>query len=141
MFKIYVGNLDYKTEREDVERLFQRFGPIEDIALAEDKQTGKRRGFAIVMMRDELRGRLAIESLAGTRLRGRAIVINEAVTKKSKKPVSFKELRSGPLGPRAMGINPRRGGSRNPRRTINRPGRGSGGSRPGEGPSRPPGGR
>lgn len=127
MFKIYVGNLDYRTEREDLQRLFQRFGPIEDIALAEDKATGKRRGFAIIMIRDELRGRLAIESLAGTKMRGRALVINEAIPKKGGKPATFKELRTGPLGPRAMGLNPRRGSSRNPRRGFGRPGGGSGG--------------
>ncbi|MGA1016939.1 MAG: hypothetical protein ACO3YY_02960, partial [Phycisphaerales bacterium] len=57
------------------------------------------------------------------------------VTKKGKKPASFKELRSGPLGPRAMGITPRRAGSRNPRRTSSRPGRRFGGSGPGEGPT------
>ena len=89
MFKIYVGNLDYKVEKDDVARLFQRFGPIEDIALAEDKATGKRRGFAIVMIRDELRARLAIESLAGTKLRGRSLVINEAIAKKGGKAPTF----------------------------------------------------
>jgi RNA recognition motif-containing protein len=129
MFKIYVGNLDYKTEKDDILRLFQRFGPIEDVALAEDKATGKRRGFAIVMIRDELRARLAIETLAGTKLRGRSLVINEAITKKGGKTPSFKELRKGPLGPRAMGINPRRAGSRNPRRSFGR----SGGGPPGAG--------
>ncbi len=129
MFKIYVGNLDYKVEKEDLVRLFQRFGPIEDIALAEDKATGKRRGFAIVMIRDELRARLAIESLAGTKLRGRSLVINEAIPKKAGKAPSFKELRKGPLGPRAMGINPRRAGSRNPRRSF---GRSSGGPQGGD---------
>ena len=133
MFKIYVGNLDYKVEKDDLSRLFQRFGPIEDIALAEDKATGKRRGFAIVMVRDELRGRLAIESLAGTKLRGRSLVINEAIAKKGGKAPSFKELRKGPLGPRAMGINPRRAGSRNPRRSFGRPG----GGPPGSGPRGP----
>lgn len=138
MFKIYVGNLDYKVEKDDLSRLFQRFGPIEDIALAEDKATGKRRGFAIVMVRDELRGRLAIESLAGTKLRGRSLVINEAIAKKGGKAPTFKELRKGPLGPRAMGINPRRAGSRNPRRSFGRPGGGAsgGGSR---GPQSGPG--
>lgn len=132
MFKIYVGNLDYRTEPEDLQKLFQRFGPIEDIAMAEDKATGKRRGFAIVMLRDELRGRLAIESLAGTKMRGRALVINEAIAKKGGKTPSFKELRSGPLGPRAMGLTPRRQGSRNPRRSF--------GARPGGSPGRPDGG-
>lgn len=138
MFKIYVGNLDYRVEAEDVLRLFQRFGPIEDVAMAVDKKTGKKRGFAIVMVREELRGRLAIESLAGTKMRGRALVINEAIAKKGGKTPSFRELRSGPLGPRALGLNPRRRSARNPRRggfgggaSEQRPPSGSGGSSPG----------
>lgn len=138
MFKIYVGNLDYRVEAEDVLRLFQRFGPIEDVAIAVDKQTGKKRGFAIVMVREELRGRLAIESLAGTKMRGRALVINEAISKKGGKPPSFKELRSGPLGPRALGINPRRRLGRNPRRGGGQGGGGPEGRPPATGPGAPP---
>lgn len=134
MFKIYVGNLDYKVEKDDLLRLFQRFGPIEDVAIAMDKATGKSRGFAIVMVRDELRGRLAIESLAGTKLRGRSLVINEAIPKKGGKTPTFKELRKGPLGPRAMGLNPRRAGARNPRRSFGRPGSGPPGGGSGDSP-------
>ena len=59
IFKIYVGNLDYKVTEFAVRRLFEPFGEIEDIAMAQDKETGKPRGFAIVMMRDHEHGQSA----------------------------------------------------------------------------------
>ena len=60
LFKIYVGNLDYKVTEFAVRRLFEPFGELEDVAMATDKQTGKPRGFAIVMMRDHDEARKAI---------------------------------------------------------------------------------
>ena len=40
LFKIYVGNLDYKVTEFAVRRLFEPFGELEDVAMATDKQTG-----------------------------------------------------------------------------------------------------
>ena len=48
--KIYVGNIAYAAELEEIQSLFEPYGTIEDIAMAMDKETEKFRGFAIVMM-------------------------------------------------------------------------------------------
>jgi len=85
LFKIYVGNLDYKVTEFSVRRLFEPFGELEDVAMATDKETGKPRGFAIVMMRDHGEGHSAIEGVKGRRLMGRPLVVNEAVQKKGGK--------------------------------------------------------
>ena len=82
LFKIYVGNLDYKVTEFAVRRLFEPYGAIEDIAMATDKETGKPRGFAIVMMRDHDEAKTAIDGVQGRRLMGRALVVNEAIKKK-----------------------------------------------------------
>ena len=82
LFKIYVGNLDYKVTEFAVRRLFEAYGDIEDIAMATDKETGKPRGFAIVMMRDHDEAQTAISGVQGRRLMGRALVVNEAIKKK-----------------------------------------------------------
>jgi len=140
LFKIYVGNLDYKVTEFAVRRLFEPYGAIEDIAMATDKETGKPRGFAIVMMRDHDEAQTAISGVQGRRLMGRALVVNEAVKKKgSQKGEKVREpaasgARSGSSSrgqyrarasgdgrdaresrSSAGGRNPRRGG-RNPRR-------------------------
>jgi RNA recognition motif-containing protein len=85
MFKIFVGNLNPTTTEEAVRRLFSRHAEIEDVALPMDPETGKPRGFAIVMIRDEMRAKGAMIALRGTRLDGRALVINQAY-KKGKAP-------------------------------------------------------
>ena len=85
LFKIYVGNLDYKVTEFSVRRLFEPFGELEDVAMATDKETGKPRGFAIVMMRDHTEGHSAISGVQGRRLMGRPLVVNEAVQKKGGK--------------------------------------------------------
>jgi RNA recognition motif-containing protein len=85
LFKIYVGNLDYKVTEFSVRRLFEPFGDLEDVAMATDKETGKPRGFAIVMMRDHTEGNSAIHGVQGRRLMGRPLVVNEAVQKKGGK--------------------------------------------------------
>ena len=85
MFKIFVGNLNSTTTEEAVRRLFSRHADVEDVALPMDPETGKPRGFAIVMIRDEMRAKGAMIALRGTRLDGRALVINQAY-KKGKAP-------------------------------------------------------
>ena len=82
LFKIYVGNLDYKVTEFSVRRLFEPYGDIEDIAMATDKESGKPRGFAIVMMRDHGEAKTAITGVQGRKLMGRALVVNEAIKKK-----------------------------------------------------------
>ena len=82
LFKIYVGNLAYKVTEFSVRRLFEPFGDIEDIAMALDKETGKPRGFAIVMMRDHDEAKSAIDAVKGRKLMGRDLVVNEAIKKK-----------------------------------------------------------
>ena len=83
MFKIYVGNLDYKVTVEHLKPLFEPFGELDEITIAVDAD-GKSRGFAIVLFKDKLKGQLAIETLTEKMVLGRPILINEAL-KKGKK--------------------------------------------------------
>ena len=142
LFKIYVGNLDYKVTEFAVRRLFEPYGAIEDIAMATDKEPGKPRGFAIVMMRDHEEARSAIGGVQGRRLMGRALVVNEAIKKKGSQKATDEKRPTATSGAGAPqrsssrgqyrarasadgresrsasgggGRNPRRGG-RNPRR-------------------------
>lgn len=136
MFKIFVGNLDYKVRADQVRELFALYAPIEDLVLPTDPKTSKPRGFAIVMIRDPELGAAAIRGVQGKRLMGRELVVNEAMKKKGKaSAVPPTPARSGPFGPRMFKSADGRGrGSRNPRRA-------SGGSLPrpaGPGLSPPP---
>ncbi len=75
---IFVGNLPFRAEREDVSQLFAPFGEIINCSLPLERDTGRKRGFAFVEMADETIESKAIEGLQGTELMGRPLRINKA---------------------------------------------------------------
>ena len=46
--KIYVGNLPYGTDEGALESEFNQFGPILDVKLIRDRETGRSKGFAFI---------------------------------------------------------------------------------------------
>ena len=75
---IFVGNLPFRAEREDVLQLFTPFGEVINCSLPLERDTGRKRGFAFVEMADEAIESTAIEGLQGTELMGRPLRINKA---------------------------------------------------------------
>ena len=75
---IFVGNLPFRAEREDVLQLFAPFGEILNCSLPLERDTGRKRGFAFVEMSDETIESKAINALQGTELMGRPLRINKA---------------------------------------------------------------
>ena len=75
---IFVGNLPFRAEREDVLQLFAPFGEVLNCSLPLERDTGRKRGFAFVEMADEAIESSAIDGLQGTELMGRPLRINKA---------------------------------------------------------------
>ena len=75
---IFVGNLPFRAEREDVLQLFTPFGEVTNCSLPLERDTGRKRGFAFVEMADESLETTAIDSLQGTEMMGRPLRINKA---------------------------------------------------------------
>ena len=75
---IFVGNLPFRAEREDVLELFAPFGEVTNCSLPLERDTGRKRGFAFIEMADETIESSAIESLQGAELMGRPLRINKA---------------------------------------------------------------
>ena len=75
---IFVGNLPFRAEQEDVMELFSPFGEVSNCSLPLERDTGRKRGFAFVEMADEAVETSAIESLQGAELMGRPLRINKA---------------------------------------------------------------
>ena len=75
---IFVGNLPFRAEREDVLQLFAPFGEVLNCSLPLERDTGRKRGFAFVEMADETIESTAIDGLQGTELMGRPLRINKA---------------------------------------------------------------
>ncbi len=77
-FNIYVGNLAFRTTSEDLRELFAPHGEVQRAQVAEDRDTGRSRGFGFVEMATREAGEAAINSLNGQDLQGRALTVNEA---------------------------------------------------------------
>ena len=75
---IFVGNLPFRAEREDVLELFAPFGEVTNCSLPLERDTGRKRGFAFIEMADEALESTVIESLQGSEMMGRPLRINKA---------------------------------------------------------------
>ncbi|MCP9775562.1 RNA-binding protein [Cyanobium sp. WAJ14-Wanaka] len=75
---IFVGNLPFRAEQEDVAELFAPFGEVANCALPLERDTGRKRGFAFVEMVDDAAELKAIDALQGVELMGRPLRINKA---------------------------------------------------------------
>lgn len=77
MTKIYVGNLPFSADESQVRELFAAHGTVESVALINDRETGRPRGFGFVEMPRADAAR-AIQSLNGKDMGGRPLRVNEA---------------------------------------------------------------
>ena len=75
---IYVGNLSFQAEREDLLNLFGPYGEVIQCSLPLDRETGRKRGFAFVELADAAAEQKAIEGLQEVEWMGRMIRVNPA---------------------------------------------------------------
>lgn len=75
---IYVGNLSYDANENELEEAFTRYGAVESVNVIKDRETGRSRGFAFIEMPNADEARAAIEGLNLQRIGERAITVNEA---------------------------------------------------------------
>jgi RNA recognition motif-containing protein len=79
--KLFVGNLSFKTTQEDLQGLFAEYGEVVSVAIPQDRETGRQRGFAFVEMVDQASAEAAIKGLNGHDLDGRQIAVNVSTPK------------------------------------------------------------
>ena len=75
---IYVGNLSFQAEREDLLNLFGPYGEVIQCSLPLERETGRKRGFAFVELADAAAEQKAIEGLQEVEWMGRMIRVNPA---------------------------------------------------------------
>jgi len=78
---IYVGNLDYQVDGEDLKGIFEEYGTVSDSKVITDKFSGKSKGFGFIIMDDDEQAKKAISELSGSVLENREMVVNEARAK------------------------------------------------------------
>ena len=73
---IYVGNLPFTTNADEIRELFSAYGEVESVNLITDRDTGRLRGFGFVSMSSG--GNEAIAALDQKQLGGRSLTVNRA---------------------------------------------------------------
>ena len=71
---LFVGRLAYEVTERKLLREFEVFGPVKDLKLIKDRQTGKSRGYAFIEFENEDDMKRAYRAADGNKLEGRAIV-------------------------------------------------------------------
>ncbi|HBQ98923.1 MULTISPECIES: RNA-binding protein [unclassified Roseofilum] len=75
---VYIGNLSYKVNEEDVREVFTEYGSVTRVSLPVDKETGRKRGFGFVEMETEAEEDKAIDELDGAEWMDRVLKVNKA---------------------------------------------------------------
>jgi RNA recognition motif-containing protein len=74
--KLFVGNLPFKLSESDISDLFGQYGEVVSCSMPVDRDTGRKRGFAFVEMKDEQQAEAAIQALNGRQVEGRALSVS-----------------------------------------------------------------
>ncbi len=75
---IYVGNLSYDINEQDLTEVFAEYGSVKRVHLPTDRETGRKRGFAFVEMGTEAEEASAITALDQAEWMGRELKVNPA---------------------------------------------------------------
>lgn len=116
--KIYVGNLSFSVNEEQLSSAFSQFGAVDSAKVVTDRETGRSKGFGFVEMPVDTEADQAIEKLNGTDLYGRNINVSEARPQENKPRGGgrgFGGPRGGGGGGRGGFGGGGRGGNRGPR--------------------------
>jgi len=76
--KLYVGNLPYSATEDELRELFGQVGAVASVAIINDRETRRSKGFGFVEMDNDADAKAAIEKFNGMEYQGRKLVVNEA---------------------------------------------------------------
>ena len=75
---IFVGNLSWDTEEEDLRDLFNTYGEVTKCTIPLERDSGRKRGFGFVEMTNESKEKTAIDDLQDVEWMGREIRVYKA---------------------------------------------------------------
>ena len=97
--KLYVGNLSYTTNEQNLRELFMQAGSVVSVALIKEPGTDRSKGFAFVEMSSQSEAQKAISMFNGHSLNDRQMAVSIARPREER-----------------GGFNQKRGGSNNNKR-------------------------
>lgn len=75
---IYVGNISYQMNEDDLGTVFAEYGNVGSVKIIKDKFSGQSKGFGFVDMQEETEADNAIKNLDGKEVSGRNLRVNKA---------------------------------------------------------------
>ena len=75
---IYVGNLPYGLDRDELRATFAAFGEVSSARIVTDRETNKSKGFGFVEMTNDTEGQKAIDELNGAEYDHKVIAVSIA---------------------------------------------------------------
>ncbi len=84
--KLYVGNLPYAFNDNDMQRTFGEFGSVNSAKVVMDRESGRSKGFGFVEMASAAQANAAVAALHGKDLGGRDLVVNLARPMEARPP-------------------------------------------------------
>ena len=76
--KIYVGNLSWNADENDLRDAFAAHGEVTSVQIITDRESGRSRGFAFVEMANDAEAKDAISAVNDKEIDGRQVKVNEA---------------------------------------------------------------
>jgi len=76
--KLYVGNLPYNTQDDDLAELFKEVGTVKSAQVIKDRVSGRSKGFGFVEMSSADEAQNAISKFHGQDFNGRPLTVNFA---------------------------------------------------------------
>ena len=89
LMNIYISNLSFKVEDNDLKQLFDEYGEVSSAKVITDRYTGRSRGFGFVEMPDSEAAQKAINELNQAEYDGKVITVNEARPREDKPRGNF----------------------------------------------------
>ena len=83
---IYVSNLSFNVQDEDLKGFFEDFGEVTSARVITDKFTQRSKGFGFVEMSTDEEAQKAIEMWHGKEFEGRTLTVNEARPMEARPP-------------------------------------------------------
>lgn len=79
--KLYVGNLSFSAEENELQQEFGAFGNVTDVKIIKDRETGRSRGFGFVTFDTIENAHTAVEAMNGRDVGGRQLRVSLAKSK------------------------------------------------------------
>lgn len=103
---LFVSNLPRELTEEELKEFFESCGTVTSAKIIMDRETNRPRGFGFVEMATKEEGEQAIEKLHETELKGRPLIVKEAIEREKRAPRSGGGgFRDNKRAPKAGGFN------------------------------------